>query len=75
MISSLQQLHSAARQSRNFLSNFQVAFRRATPEGIFGLNRREHVSREGKEERCAVCESDLEDLVRNKRRKTPLRVV
>ena len=30
MISSLQQLHTAARQSRNFLSNFQVAFWRKT---------------------------------------------
>lgn len=31
MISSLQQLHTAARQTRNFLWNFQVAFRRETP--------------------------------------------
>lgn len=30
MISSLQQLHTAARQSRNFLSNFQVAVQRKT---------------------------------------------
>lgn len=64
MISSLQQLHSAARQTRNFLSNFQVAFESDTP-GHFRFRRggANAFSREGEEERCAVCVSDLWDLV------------
>lgn len=63
MISSLQQLHSAARQTRNFLSNFQVVFESETL-GHFRFRQGANTfSREGEEERCAVCVSDLWDLV------------
>lgn len=55
MISSLQQLHSAARQTRNFLSNFQVAFGRTTPRHFrFEPERIRFPARARKEERCAV---------------------
>lgn len=53
MISSLQQLHTAARQTRNFLSNFQVAFRRRTP-GHFGSEVERFTPLEGREESCVV---------------------
>lgn len=69
MISSLQQLHTAARQSRNFLSNFQVAVQRKTsgrprsepePARFFCVS----PPREGSQQSCCVvCVSDLEHLV------------
>lgn len=69
MISSLQQLHTAARQSRNFLSNFQVAVQRKTsgrprsepePARFFCVS----PPRDGSQQSCCVvCVSDLEHLV------------
>ncbi len=74
MISSLQQLHSAARQTRNFLSNFQVAFRRNTPGQFFRFER--FSAKVRKSAAQFVC-LDLRDLVNELKQKEekPLRVV
>lgn len=83
MISSLQQLHSAARRTRNFVSNFQVASQErhagafsAWSEASTSPAKVRKTSTQFVSRTCTV--GPLNELKRQKkrqRRKTPLRIV